>query len=132
MKENKPTSLEELMQYNYPEDTMVEIPGTFLHEMIHFARMVENNNTFLGFVSEYGTGAKEVKEDGKVVHIEEQLKYYPTPEAYFYQKPKEVRNELGGYAKDMVMRMSTKHIQNIEAGLCKKFGSFETAEKISL
>lgn len=125
----KPTSLEELMEYNYDENVMVEVPGTFLHEMIHFSRMVENANTFLGFVSEYGTSAKEVKEGGKVVHIEENLKYYPTPESYFFQKPKEVRNELGGYAKDMVMRLSTKHIQNIELGLTKKPGTFAPVEE---
>ena len=105
-----------LMDYTYSPETMVEIPGTALIELMLFAKMVATNEERVGLAFSYSKKTKEGKnKEGVLETISEELIEYPTPESFFSQKPRQFTSLVGVGAQDILLKMKSTHLANIKS-----------------
>jgi len=114
-----------LLEHIYDDETMVEVPGSFLYAVMQVLNAVRENETQDGFAHYYAKDSKEVRnEDGTlVVEIKTELQPYPTANSFFNQQPFEFTTRIGMAAFDLLMLAQQSHLQNIQNGLAKKVGT---------
>ncbi len=114
-----------LLEYTYPDGVMIEIPGKLLEGLIQILKTVDEKETTTGFINNYPLTSKENFTEDFLTSVEVDWKGYPTAEAYFNQKPQEIKSLLGAMALDLCLMLKQAHLVNIENGVAKKIGSFE-------
>lgn len=136
-KENKAEAIDpkgiNLLEYVYEPGQMVEVPGMLLYALMQVLREVKEQETNTAFTHYYSTGAKlQNSEDGRLEKVVEDKVLYPTAEAFFAQEPTLVTSLLGVYSQDMLLQVQQAHLLNIETGLAKQVGTFETQSDVKL
>ncbi len=117
-----------LLDYSYPDGTMVEIPGRLLEGLIQILNTVNEKETTKGFIDRYPVSNKEVfskEKEGFLQEVKVEWKGYPTAESYFNQDPQEVKSMLGAMALDLCLMLKQAHLENIKSGAAVERGSFE-------
>lgn len=105
-----------LMEYTYSPETTVEIPGTALVELMLFAKTVATNEERLGLAFSYSKKTKENKnKEGNLTSVSEELQEYPTAEGFFSQKPRQFTSLLGAGAQDLLLKLQSTHLANIQS-----------------
>lgn len=124
-----------LLEHSYEQDTMVQMPGSFLYGLLQFLQTVKESETSIGFSNMYSKSAKEVydRERGTLEApflkaVEQEYEVYTTAESWFSQKPQEHVSMLGAAAMDFLMLAQKGHLGNIEDGLTIKVGEFKKEE----
>ena len=119
-----------LMDYTYSPETTVEIPGTALIELMLFAKTVVTNEERLGLAFSYSKKTKESKnKEGMLLGVSEELAEYPTAESFFSQQPRQFTSLLGAGAQDLLLKMQSAHLANIQS---KKAIKIEKEEDVKL
>ncbi len=114
-----------LLEYTYPEGTLVEIPGRLLEGIIQILSEVDKKETTVGFINNYPLSSKENFREDFLESVDVDWKGYTSAESYFNQKPQDIKSMLGVMALDLLLMLKQGHLENIEAGIAKKVGSFE-------
>lgn len=113
-----------LTEYIYGERVNVEIPGKMLEGLIQLLRQVEANETEVGFAHQYPTSTKyKTDKDGKVKDIKVEFEDYPSAEEFFNQRPQTFKSMLGTMSQDLLLILSSIHLENIRSGKALKIGS---------
>ena len=103
------------MDYTYNPETIIELPGTALLELMLFAKTVVTNEERLGLSFSYSKKSKEVKgADKNLQKVEEELVDYTTAESFFSQTPRQFTTLLGAGAQDLLLKLQNMHLQNIK------------------
>lgn len=124
-----------LMEYTYPEGTMIQIPGRLLEGLIQILTEVDKKETTMGFINNYPLSSKEVKKEDFLESVDVEWTGYTSAESYFNQKPQDIKSMLGVMALDLCLLLKQAHLENINEGIAKKLGSFEAetpAEDVKL
>lgn len=124
-----------LMEYTYPEGTMIQIPGRLLEGLIQILTEVDKKETTMGFINNYPLSSKEVKREDFLESVDVEWTGYTSAESYFNQKPQDIKSMLGVMALDLCLLLKQAHLENINEGIAKKLGSFEAetpAEDVKL
>ena len=124
-----------LMDYTYPEGTMIQIPGRLLEGLIQILTEVDKKETTMGFINNYPLSSKEVKREDFLESVDVEWTGYTSAESYFNQKPQDIKSMLGVMSLDLLLLLKQAHLANIEDGVAKKLGSFEAetpAEDVKL
>jgi hypothetical protein len=117
-----------LLEYSYPDGTMIEIPGRLLEGLIQILTTVDTQETTKGFINKYPVTSKENFVGEVLESVDVEWAGYTTAESYFNQEPQEIKTLLGAMALDICLMLKQAHLENIKEGIAKKAGSFE-AEK---
>jgi hypothetical protein len=121
-----------LLDYSYPDGTMVEIPGRLLEGLIQILNTVNEKETTKGFIDKYPVSIKEIFNKDKEDFLEDvkvEWKGFTTAQAYFNQDPQEVKTLLGAMALDLCLLLKQGHLENIKAGIAVERGSFEIPQE---
>lgn len=114
-----------LLEYTYPDDVMIEIPGRLLEGLIQILKTVDEKETTSGFINNYPLTSKEIFDGDLLKSVEVDWKGYSSAESYFNQHPQEIKSLLGAMALDLCLMLKQAHLVNIENGIAKKIGTFE-------
>lgn len=114
-----------LLEYTYPEGTLVEIPGRLLEGLIQILSEVDKKETTVGFINNYPLTSKENFREDFLESVDVDWTGYTSAESFFNQKPQDIKSMLGVMALDLLLMLKQGHLENIEAGIAKKIGSFE-------
>lgn len=127
-----------LLKYDYPTETVVQIPGKMLYGIMQLLNQVKDSETTqTSFISQFPKSSKKVfnKDDKKLLEkVEVEWEVYPTALAYFEQTPVESTSLLGVMATDLLMLIQQAHLDNINNGLAVQVGTFkeETKDEVKL
>ena len=119
-----------LLEYDYDNETMIEIPGRLIIGYLEILNQVEQSESNMGFVDDYTMDSPKVSKEGDIV---KEIKYggyenYPSASSYFSQKPRRIKTMLGVMAADLLLLTKQIQIDNIKNGKAKKLGTFEKEE----
>lgn len=115
-----------LLDYSYPEGVSIEIPGRLLEGLIQILTTVDEKETTRGFINNYPLASKEVFKGDVLESVDVEWKGYSSAESYFNQEPQDIKTMLGAMALDLCLMLKQAHLENIQNGIAKKLGSFET------
>lgn len=121
-----------LLEYVYPQGTMVQIPGRLLEGLIQILNEVDKKESTRGFIDKYPTTSKKMFNETNKEHlqaVQTNWEVYPTAESYFNQEPQEIKSMLGVMALDLLLLLKQGHLENIRSGVAVKLGTFETEIK---
>jgi hypothetical protein len=131
---------EQLLRHQYANETMIEVPGKLLTELLMFSNAVLQNEQRTGLAYQFSKQSSEVKvklENGEthVSEVKEELVPYSSAEAFFAQEPKSFVSMLGAGAEDLYLKVASLHKLNIEKGLTVEMGKLtpqETTDEVKL
>lgn len=118
-----------LLEYDYPNEAVSEIPGKLLYAVIQFLKQVKDSEVIpVSFISQYPKSSKEVyneKDKDLLERVDVKWEDYKTATSYFNQTPVEATTMTGAMATDLLLLTQQIHLDNIEKGIAVQVGTFK-------